>query len=220
MFMLISVIDSPFYQFWRNYLSSNGTFFRNIAVLTRKVCFAHQNSCNSHLSWWLRCLKAPTCFPNMELNELHCDKTNKMTVHPAKTRISLGIRPVWSESSLCTQWVAKDPSFLRADSEGWSDWADAQADLSLCWAAHAILLVLSRVVSNEETCQKIIIGFLEEILWWMMLLCELNVLSGKGRRKRIFDFKKWLHLSLITRKRVFGGFRPGKTQPGLLSYRS
>ena len=44
-------------------------------------------------------------------------KTNKMTVHPAKTQISLGIRPVWSESSLCAQWVAKGPSFLHADSE-------------------------------------------------------------------------------------------------------
>ena len=32
------------------------------------------------------------------------DKTNRMTVGPAKTQItqiSLGIRPVWSESSLC-----------------------------------------------------------------------------------------------------------------------
>ena len=28
------------------------------------------------------------------------DKTNKMNVRPAKTQISLGIRPVWSESSL------------------------------------------------------------------------------------------------------------------------
>ena len=27
------------------------------------------------------------------------------------------VRPVWSESSLCAQWVAKDPSFLHADSE-------------------------------------------------------------------------------------------------------
>ena len=45
------------------------------------------------------------------------DKTNKMTVRPAKTQISLGIRPVWSESSLCAQWVAKDPRFLHADSE-------------------------------------------------------------------------------------------------------
>ena len=45
-------------------------------------------------------------------------------------------RPVWSESSLYAQWVAKNPSFLHADSEDsdWSDWADAQADLSLCWA--------------------------------------------------------------------------------------
>ena len=28
------------------------------------------------------------------------NKTNKMSVRPAKTQISLGIRPVWSESSL------------------------------------------------------------------------------------------------------------------------
>ena len=45
------------------------------------------------------------------------DKPNKMTMRPAKTQISLGIRPVWSESSLCAQWVAKGPSFLHADSE-------------------------------------------------------------------------------------------------------
>ena len=30
------------------------------------------------------------------------DKTNKMSVRPAKTQICLGIHPVWSESSLCT----------------------------------------------------------------------------------------------------------------------
>ena len=45
------------------------------------------------------------------------DKTNKMDVRPAKTQISLGIRPVWSESSLFAQMVAKDSSFLQADSE-------------------------------------------------------------------------------------------------------
>ena len=43
--------------------------------------------------------------------------TTKWHVRPAKTRIGLGIRPVWSESSLCAQWVAKDPSFLHADCE-------------------------------------------------------------------------------------------------------
>ena len=40
-----------------------------------------------------------------------------MSVRPAKTQISLGICPVGSESSLCGQWVAKDPRFLHANSE-------------------------------------------------------------------------------------------------------
>ena len=40
-----------------------------------------------------------------------------MSVRPSKTRISLGILPVWSESSLRAKWVAKDPMFLKADSE-------------------------------------------------------------------------------------------------------
>ena len=44
-------------------------------------------------------------------------KPTKWHVGPANTQISLGIRPVWSESSLCIQWVAKYPSFLYADSE-------------------------------------------------------------------------------------------------------
>ena len=70
-------------------------------------------------------------------------KPTKWHVHPAKTQISLGIHPVWSESLLCTQWVAKDSSFLHADSEDWSDWADASSWSESSLGAHAILLVLS-----------------------------------------------------------------------------
>ena len=44
-------------------------------------------------------------------------KPTKWHERPAKTQISLDIRPVWSQSSLCAQWVAKDPSFLHVDSE-------------------------------------------------------------------------------------------------------
>ena len=44
-------------------------------------------------------------------------KSAKWYVRPVKTQISLGIRPVWSESSLCAYCVAKDPSFLQADNE-------------------------------------------------------------------------------------------------------
>ena len=42
----------------------------------------------------------------------------KMACAPAKTRISLRIRAVWSESSQVIVWVAKDPEHLQADSEG------------------------------------------------------------------------------------------------------
>ena len=38
-------------------------------------------------------------------------------LHTEKTQISLGIRPVWSESLLCAQWVAKGPRFLHVDGE-------------------------------------------------------------------------------------------------------
>ena len=34
-----------------------------------------------------------------------------------KTQISLGIHPVWSESLLCAQWVAKGLVLLQADRE-------------------------------------------------------------------------------------------------------
>ena len=44
-------------------------------------------------------------------------KPTKSPVRPAKTQISLGIRPVWSESSLCSQWEVKDQRFLHADSK-------------------------------------------------------------------------------------------------------
>ena len=41
----------------------------------------------------------------------------KWHVRPVKTQISLVIRPVWLDSSLCAQWVAKNPSFLHAENE-------------------------------------------------------------------------------------------------------
>ena len=71
------------------------------------------------------------------------DKTTKVSVRPAKTQISLGIRPVWSESSLCAQWVAKDTSFLHADSEDSSDWADPPRLIWVFAGRTLILLALS-----------------------------------------------------------------------------
>ena len=71
------------------------------------------------------------------------DKTSKMIVRPAKTQISLGIRPVWSESSLCTQWVAKDTRFLHVNSED-SDQTGLMPRLIWVFAGRTVtLLVLS-----------------------------------------------------------------------------
>ena len=61
-------------------------------------------------------------------------KPTKWHMRPAKTQISLGIRPVWSESSL-SAWRKPGPlATLWSHSRLWSDWADSQADLSLGWA--------------------------------------------------------------------------------------
>ena len=87
------------------------------------------------------------------------DKINKMTLRAVKTQISLGIRPVLSESSLCAQ-CAKDPSFLQSDSEDWSDWADLSlhwAYMPFCWFCHetanfcwSFLSHLSRSITNQQ----------------------------------------------------------------------
>ena len=75
-----------------------------------------------------------------------------MSEHPAKTQISLGIRPVWSESSL-SAWRKLGPVATHwAHSEDWSDWADAQADLSLRWVhSHAVGFVTRRLILDVQT---------------------------------------------------------------------
>ena len=87
-------------------------------------------------------------------NEPRHDKTNKVSVRPAKTQISLGIRPVWLESSLCTHWVAKDLWFLHAVSED-SDQTGRMPRLIWVLAGRtATLLVLScRGSDKQENCK-------------------------------------------------------------------
>ena len=72
-------------------------------------------------------------------------KPTKWHMRPAKTQISLGIHPVWSESSLSAWRTLGSWATHSVHSEDWSDWADAQADLShrwahmpFCWFCHAL----------------------------------------------------------------------------------
>ena len=80
------------------------------------------------------------------------DKTNKVIVRPVKTQISLGIRPVWSESSLsvwrkfgslATHWAhSKDsdqpghPPNLISGCPGWSE--SSLSTLSFYWFCHVV----------------------------------------------------------------------------------
>ena len=81
-------------------------------------------------------------------------KTTKWHVRPAKAQISLGIRPVWSESSLsalrkleslATHWAPTKTLIRLGGYPGWSE-------SSL--GAHAILFVLSWGGSNKNYCFK------------------------------------------------------------------
>ena len=73
------------------------------------------------------------------------DKTNKVSVRPAKTQISLRVFAVRMKKA----WVLSYP--LSAQRRLWSDWADAQADLSLRWAhTHFVGFVMSRLIFAIE----------------------------------------------------------------------
>ena len=72
------------------------------------------------------------------------EKTNKMTVRPAKTQISLGIRSVWSESSLSAWRNIGSLATHYAHSED-SDQTGGRMPRLICvFTGHTlILLVLS-----------------------------------------------------------------------------
>ena len=69
------------------------------------------------------------------LNEPRHDKTSKVSVRPAKTQISLGIRMPSLIRVFAVRmkksWVISYT--LSAQRRLWSDWAIAQTDLSLRW---------------------------------------------------------------------------------------
>ena len=92
------------------------------------------------------------------------DKTNKMSVRPAKTQISLGIRPVWSVFAVRMKkvWVLCYP--FSAQQRRWSDWEDAQADLSLRWVhSHFVGFVMSRLA-----CFWSIMASSHVVVYWML----------------------------------------------------
>ena len=114
-----------------------------------------ESSLGAHLLCWFGHVAAHMFFSALKRFDFkrwyrkNCDLSHRVTkptkwhVRPAKPQISLGIRPVWSESSLCAQWVAKDQAFFRQTEKtlirlggcpGWSE--SSLGAQSLCWFCH------------------------------------------------------------------------------------
>ena len=74
-----------------------------------------------------------------------------MSVRRAKNQISLGIRPVWSESSLCALWVAKDPRFLHAE-RGDSDQTGRMPRLIWVFARRTLILLVLSCRGSSTFC--------------------------------------------------------------------
>ena len=123
------------------------------------------------------------------------DKTNKMSVRPAKTRISLGVCPVWSESLQCAQWVAKDPRFPHADGEdsdqtGWmprliySDQTGWMPRLIWVFAGcTAILLVLCRGSNlSLQTNFETLVQYLYWHMTWFWYTCTNRIMSKNDKK--------------------------------------
>ena len=100
---------------------------RIIMVLSneKKVC---------HWFWLFGALNKKRCS-----YEPRHDKTNIMAVRPAKTQISLGVCPVWSESSL-SAWrklgsLSAQQTLIRLGGcRGWSE--SSLGTQSFCWFCH------------------------------------------------------------------------------------
>ena len=115
---------------------------------------------------------------------------------------SLGC-PGASESLLCTQWVAKDPRFLHADSEDWSDWMDAKTDQTW-WMPRLIWVFVGRtsfcsfchVVAHIFFSFRLALTFvvISRILFkW----CKFSPFNFWELLYRIVKLQNWSTMSLI-----------------------
>ena len=119
--------------FWTQFYSQIPVINTCIQFIKLKQLFIKQKKLS-------RSNKTPTknvtkiLMARQEWNELPHDKTNETTVHPAKTQVSLGMVPVWPVFTVCSMGSLGLKLSSCRQRRLWSDWVDAEADLSLRWA--------------------------------------------------------------------------------------
>ena len=106
-----------------------------------------QNTLQKRATIWEAFTKGLYLYIRQRMIEL-----TKWHLRLAKTQISLGICPVWSESSLSAQWVAKDPMFLHADSKE----AERMPRLICLRWAHVPFCWFCRVVAHYMESSRVL----------------------------------------------------------------
>ena len=85
------------------------------------------------------------------------DKTNKMTARPAKTQISLGIRPFWSQSSLAFNGYLRTQGFFMRTAKtliwlcGCPGWSESSLGAHVGFVMRQLILRMSKNVSSNHS---------------------------------------------------------------------
>ena len=144
---------------WRQVFSWQSSYFVHMPPF---VC----------IMWFKRRGGTKASFPAYDLSR---DMTKPTKWVCAQRRL----RSVWSESSLCAQWVAKDPSFLHADSDD-SDQTGWMPRLIWVFAGRTIiLLVLSwggSFIVFDFHCTDLLLTFYSGIEHFLSCFTQ----KGKG----------------------------------------
>ena len=127
-----------------------------------------------------QCL-SQACTSVLSCQSLRCSLTQYVALGAADKKMSR--LTTNSTKWLCTQWrlgsawastvcsVEKGPMFLHAGSEDWSDWVNAQADLSLHWANMPFCCFFHKVTHTKKTSCSI---WLLHISIWRITGCTTH----------------------------------------------
>ena len=97
-------------------------------------------------------------------------KPTEWSVRPAKTQFSLGIHPVWSESSLCAKWEAQNPKFLKQTAKTLIRLGECPGWSESSLGAQVILLVLSAApLMFHENAYGLVFNFNQSVSLFSLL---------------------------------------------------
>ena len=126
-------------------------------------------------------------FPSFgNISEPQHDKTNKVSVRPAKTQISLGIRPVWSESSLSAWRKLGSLAPMKRTAKtlirlgGCPGWSESSLGAhSPCWFWHIVAHIrlswvfgIDRNIRQDDSIIGHIPIHLHQIIWSYCSSCS------------------------------------------------